>query len=150
MKKVLIVITLLFCIVSCQKNKTEDVIFTKGTKAPNIHHTGDVWLNRISEADSTFNYNIVVASFEPNAKLDWHVHPDGQQLLIIEGTGYYQERGKPVQILQKGDVVKSLPGVEHWHSSTPNTKCTYLAIYGGAPTKWLEKLTDQEYKDIEP
>lgn len=148
MRKTLLIISLFGSLISCQKNEAESTIFPKGTKAPNVHHTGDVWLNRISEADSIFNYNVVVAAFDPNAKLDWHMHPEGQQLLIIEGTGYYQERGKEVQVLKKGDVVKSLPGIEHWHASTPNTRCTYLAIYGGAPTQWLEKLTDQEYQNI--
>ncbi|GAB5400319.1 MAG: hypothetical protein Aureis2KO_19040 [Aureisphaera sp.] len=149
MKKILLLITIVVLVISCQQDETKTAIFPKGTKAPNVHHTGDVWLNKISEADSTFNYNIVVAEFAANAKLDWHVHPDGQQLLIIEGEGYYQERGKPVQIIKKGDVIKSLPGVEHWHASTPDTKCTYLAIYGGAPTKWLEKLTDEKYRSVE-
>ena len=148
MKKIILLILLFFVISSCHNPTQDNTIFLKGTKAPNVHHTGDVWLNRISEADSIFDYNIVVAAFEANAKLDWHRHPDGQQLLIIEGTGYYQERGKAVQVIKKGDVIKSLPGVEHWHASTPDTKCTYLAIYGGEPTEWLEKLTNEEYNAI--
>ena len=148
MKKGMLLALLIMIMVSCEKSTQEASIFPKGSKAPNVHHTGDVWLNMISKADSTFNYNIVVAAFEVNAKLDWHVHPDGQQLLITDGTGYYQERGKPVQVIQKGDVIKSLPGVEHWHASTPNTKCTYLAIYGGQPTQWLEKVTDEEFNTV--
>src|SRR5688500_1325631 len=59
------------------------------------------------------------ATFEPSSKLDWHAHPGGQILLITDGTGYYQERGKPVKTIHKGDVIKCLPGVEHWRASTP-------------------------------
>jgi quercetin dioxygenase-like cupin family protein len=35
---------------------------------------------------------------------DNHIHPAGQVLVITEGTGYYQEKGKPKQIVHKGDV----------------------------------------------
>jgi quercetin dioxygenase-like cupin family protein len=56
------------------------------------------------------------------------MHPGGQILLIMEGTGYYQERGKPIQIVHKGDVIKCLPGVtalarcntERWHYLSGN------------------------------
>lgn len=127
----------------------EATTFPKGEKAPNVHHTGDVWLTHVSDADDTFNYNIAQAIFAPNAKLDWHMHPGGQQLLITEGTGYYQERDKEVQIVQKGDVVKCLPGVEHWHAATPKTGVTYLAITASQPTQWLERVTEEEFNSIE-
>jgi quercetin dioxygenase-like cupin family protein len=35
------------------------------------------------------------AEFAPGAKLDWHIHPGGQILMITEGTGYYQEKASP-------------------------------------------------------
>ncbi len=123
-------------------------IFPKGDKAPNVHHTGDVWLNHLSEADSTFDFNVVVATFAAGAKLDWHMHPAGQQLLITEGTGVYQERDEPVRIVRKGDVIKCPPGVEHWHAATPETGVTYLAITRNEPTKWLERVTEEEFNSI--
>jgi mannose-6-phosphate isomerase-like protein (cupin superfamily) len=48
--------------------------------------------------NSTFDPSIAVATYDPGAKLDWHIHPGGQVLLITEGTGYYQERGKLIQV----------------------------------------------------
>jgi len=123
-------------------------IFPKGELAPNVHHTGDVWLNELSRADSNFDYNITLATFAAGAKLDWHMHPAGQQLLVLEGAGYYQERGEPVQILYKGDVVKCEPGVEHWHAATPETPVTYLAITGNEPTVWLERVSEEEFNNI--
>jgi quercetin dioxygenase-like cupin family protein len=65
------------------------------------NHTGTVWLNELVSPDSVFNYGVAMATFAPGAKLDWHIHPAGQVLLIIEGTGYYQEKGKQIQIVQK-------------------------------------------------
>jgi quercetin dioxygenase-like cupin family protein len=126
----------------------ETPLFPKGEKAPNVHHTGDVWLYHVSNADATFAYNLTLATFAPGAKLDWHLHPAGQQLLITEGIGYYQERDKPVQVVHKGEVIKCAPGVEHWHAATPDSEFAYLAITGNQPTQWLEPLTEDEYKNI--
>lgn len=123
-------------------------IFPKGEKAPNVHHTGDVWLNHLSDADSTFDFNMVVATFAASAKLDWHMHPAGQQLIITDGTGYYQERGEEVQIVQKGDIIKCPPGIEHWHAATPETSVTYLAITGNQSTEWFERVTEEEFNSI--
>lgn len=147
MKQVLYLTILLFAALSTQAVAQDASIFPKGEKAPNVHHVGDVWLKQLHEPDSIFNYSISVATFDPGARLNWHKHPGGQILLITEGTGYYQEKGKPKQILRKGDVVKCLPGVEHWHAATPDSGVTYLstAPAGNGGTIWLEKLTDQEY-----
>lgn len=149
MKNLLCILILLSTALSTRAIAQEATVFPKGEKAPNVHHTGDVWLNHVSDADDTFDYNIAQATFAPGAKLDWHMHPGGQQLLITEGTGFYQERGKPVQIVQKGDVVKCFPGVEHWHAATPETGVTYLAITGNQPTQWLEKVTDEAFNSVE-
>jgi quercetin dioxygenase-like cupin family protein len=133
-----------------QKAQTDDSIFAKGELSTTKNHTGNVWLKELNAGDSTFDYALAVATFEAGAKLDWHIHPGGQILLILEGTGYYQERGKPVQIVHKGDVIKCLPGVEHWHGASPTSGFTYLAttpIQKGK-TIWLEPVTDQDYRSV--
>ena len=136
---------LLLAAVSTRAVAQEAPLFPLGDKAPNVHHTGDVWLNHLSNADSTFDFNVVVATFAAGAKLDWHTHPAGQQLLITEGTGLYQERGEPVRIVREGDVIKCPPGIEHWHAATPETGVTYLAITGDEPTQWLESVTEEAF-----
>jgi Cupin domain len=85
-------------------------------------------------------------TYEAGAKLDWHSHPGGQVLLITEGAGYYQERGKPARVVRKGDAIKCAPGVEHWHGATPNSGFAYLAV---TPTQkgkaiWLEPVSDKD------
>lgn len=149
MKHVLYVTILFFATLSTQAMAQESTIFPKGELAPNVHHTGDVWLNHLSDADNTFDYNIALATFAAGAKLDWHMHPAGQQLIITDGTGFYQERGEPVQIVQKGNVVKCEQGVEHWHAATPETGVTYLAITGNQPTEWLEPVQEEVFNSIE-
>lgn len=69
-------------------------------------------------------------------------------LIISEGEGIYQEKGKDAVLVKKGDIIKTSVNVEHWHSSTPNSKVSYLAIYGNEPTVWTEKLTKKYYDSI--
>src|SRR5690606_1755225 len=114
MKKVLYLTILLSAALFGQAVAQEGPLFPKkGEKAANVHHVGNVWLEEINMPDSIFTYGTSVAIFDPGARLDWHMHPGGQILIITDGIGYYQERGKAKQILHRGEVVKCLPDVEH-------------------------------------
>lgn len=139
---------LFFVFLSYYSVAQESHIFPKGKKAPNVHHTGDVWLSHLFDADQTFDFNIAQAVSSEGSKLNWHVHPKGQLLLITHRVGYYQENGKEVQVVRAGDVVKCLPDVKHWHGATPNNPVTYIAISGNAPTKWTDTLTAETYNGI--
>jgi quercetin dioxygenase-like cupin family protein len=130
--------------------QTSGTPFPKGELATVKNHTGDIWLSELIVGDSSFDPGIAQAVYGPGARLDWHIHPGGQVLLITEGTGYYQERGKPVRIVHKGDVIKCAPGVEHWHGATPNSGFAYIAV---TPTQkgktiWLKPVTDEEYNRV--
>ena len=127
-----------------------DPIFPKGELSTTKNHTGNIWLQELSAGDSTFDAAIAVATYDAGAKLDWHMHPGGQVLLITDGVGYYQERGKPARIIRKGDVIKCLPGVEHWHGASPTSGFAYIAV---TPTQkgktvWLEPVSDKDYKSV--
>jgi len=151
MKKVLYLSIVLFATFTAKVSAQEAGSFPLGEKAKNANHTGDVWLSELSHVDKVFNNQITVATFAPNAKLNWHTHPGGQILLITEGIGYYQEKGKPVQVVREGDVVKCSPEVPHWHGSTPKDSFAYIGITMDSPkgrTKWLQAVTDEEYKSI--
>ena len=50
-------------------------------------------------------------TFAPGARSGWHSH-GGMVILVTGGIGYYQEEGKPSQIIRKGDVVE-YPEVLH-------------------------------------
>lgn len=120
-----------------------------GAKAPNIHYIGEAWLSNLLHVEGELNYHISKATFRANSTLDWHKHATSQVLIILEGEGFYQERGKVPVILKKGDLIKCDKDVEHWHTSTKQSAVTYLAIYGGAqPTTWTEKLTQEYYDSI--
>ncbi len=129
----------------------DSTLFPKGQVGANKDdYTGTIWLNELNHPDSTFTFSLAQAVYAPGSKLNWHIHPAGQYLLITEGTGYYQERGKPGQIVRKGDIVKCLPGVEHWHGSAPNSSFAYVGVTPTTKGKtiWKGKVTDEEYKSI--
>ncbi|UKT64277.1 cupin domain-containing protein [Pedobacter mucosus] len=147
MKKLLIFICVLATFITQKATAQETPIFPKGEKSPNVHHVGNVWLTELNAPDSIFSYGTSVAISDPDARLNWHVHPGGQILIITDGEGYYQEKGKPKRIVKKGEVIKSLPGVEHWHGATPKKGVTYIATSPSAKGKtiWLGKVSDEEY-----
>jgi quercetin dioxygenase-like cupin family protein len=146
---------LLSCIsfyASAQKATTgsdkQTSIFPKGQKAPAQNFTGDVSISPLVANDSTFQCIMSNVTFEPGARTSWHRHPSGQILLVIEGRGYYQERGKPIQLLNKGDVVKCAPNVDHWHGASPTNQLNHVAINPNTEkgiVVWLAKVTEQEY-----
>ena len=119
-------------------------------KAPNTHYIGNAWLKRLIIADNDFDYNLTQATFRADSTLDWHKHSTGQVLIITDGEGYYQEKGKEVIILKKVDVIKCDKNIEHWHSSTPNNDVSYIAIYGNSKTIWTEKISKESYNHINP
>ena len=119
----------------------------EGTKAPNTHYIGEAWLNGLLRADGDLTYNITKATFRANSTLDWHTHETPQVLIVVDGEGYYQERGKEPILMKEGDVIKCDKETEHWHASSKESDVTYLALYGGTqPTTWTEVLS-QEYYD---
>ena len=147
MKRIFYLAIVLVASLSTQVIAQDASIFPKGEKSPNVHHVGSVWLTELSANDSIFTHSIAQAVFDPGARLDWHSHPGGQILLITDGTGFYQEKGKPKQTVHKGDVIKCAPGVEHWHGATSQSGVTYIATSPAqkGKTVWLQKVSDQEY-----
>lgn len=147
MKQVLLS-TIVLTVAFITKTKAQEAsIFTKDGKTLEVRNTGNNTLVELHKADSTFNFNIAVATFPAGKKLDWHYHPGGQILLITEGIGYYQEKGKPKQTVRKGEVITCQPGVEHWHGASAEAGVTYLATSPAqkGATVWLQKVTDEEY-----
>jgi quercetin dioxygenase-like cupin family protein len=125
----------------------EALVFPKGEKIENDNFTGTVYLHMMVNPDSLNPALVGNVTFEPGARTNWHYHPGGQILLATGGVGYYQEKGQPLMILRKGDIVKCPPDVPHWHGASPDTLFIQVAITNTAngPTVWLEAVTDEEY-----
>ncbi|MGC1242115.1 MAG: cupin domain-containing protein, partial [Chryseosolibacter sp.] len=99
--------------------------------------------------DSTYNTLVGNVYFEKSARSNWHVHPSGQILIVLDGEGYHQLEGQPKQTMRKGDVIKCPPNVRHWHGATEYNSLTQMYILpkteNGIVT-WLEAVTDEQYK----
>ncbi|HWN47901.1 MAG TPA: cupin domain-containing protein, partial [Steroidobacteraceae bacterium] len=143
MKKQLSLLVFGCVLISLKASAQDAFAFFKGEAFPPARSTPAAWLHELHKADGLLNSNIAVAEFLPNTRLAWHNHPGGQILLITDGVGYYQEKGKPRQIVRKGDVIKCLPGMEHWHGASVESGVTYVATSpaqkGG--TVWAQAVT---------
>jgi quercetin dioxygenase-like cupin family protein len=123
-------------------------IFPKGDRVSTEYFTGTAWITALVPNDSILNCMISNVVFEPGARTNWHTHSGGQILIVTDGAGYYQEEGKVIHLIQKGDVVKIKPNLKHWHGASPNSAFTHIAINPNAQNgavDWLEKVTDEEY-----
>lgn len=130
---------------------SESVIFPKGVKIESEYFIGTAWLEWLVDGDNIFNCPIGNVTFEPGARNNWHKHPGGQILLVTGGRGYYQEEGKPIQVLHAGDVVKIAPDVKHWHGAAADSWFAHIAIEANAgrgPAEWLEPVTDEVYNKL--
>jgi 4-carboxymuconolactone decarboxylase len=124
----------------------------KGTAAPTTYFTGTVWVNMNVTPEEGYNITMATVTFEPNGRTNWHTHASGQILFVIEGTGYYQEKGKPIQLIQKGDVVKIPKNIEHWHGASPDTLMRHIALvpdFDKDKTEWLQPVSNEEYNSFE-
>ncbi len=95
-------------------------------------------------------------TFEPGCRNNWHIHHSksggGQILFCTAGTGWYQEKGKPAQLLKPGDVVNIPAGVNHWHGATKDSWFAHIALSvpaEGATTEWLDPVTDEQYSSLD-
>lgn len=128
------------------KNTTS--LFPKGDKLSNDWFTGNAYLKSLVAKDKNNDFAIGSVTFEPGARTIWHTHPKGQVLIVTEGEGFYQEKGKPAQVLKKGDVVNIPENTEHWHGASPNSTFVHIAITNYKGTEnvvWLKPVTGEEY-----
>lgn len=151
--QIMVIFSLLLTITTgsfAQKNKqaySMTSINDKGAPAPKENFTGTVWVNLAVKPDDNLNSVVGKVTFEPKARTNWHSHPHGQILIVTDGIGYYQEKGKPVQAIKTGDVVKIPGNVEHWHGGSHQSTMTHIAIVPSATNGsiWLKPVTDAEY-----
>ena len=96
----LIITTLLSCsgdknqIKESKSDSTEDGIFPKGQLGPATNFTGHAYNFGLVANDSTYNTLVGNVYFESGARSNWHVHPSGQILIVLDGEGYHQLEGQ--------------------------------------------------------
>jgi quercetin dioxygenase-like cupin family protein len=127
----------------------QTTIFPKGSKGPSDYFTNTAWVNMLHpDTKGVFDTQVYDVVFEPSARTYWHSHPGGQILLVTDGVGYYQEKGKPAQLLEPGDVVPIPPDVVHWHGAAPDSEFVHIGMSTNVhlgPAKWFGEVTESEY-----
>ncbi|WP_246202463.1 (R)-mandelonitrile lyase [Spirosoma agri] len=131
-------------------------LFPKGEKLTNDYFTGNAYLTPLVARDKNNEYAMGNVTFEPGARTNrsavrWHTHPKGQVLIVTEGSGFYQEKGKPARRINKGDVVNIPEAVEHWHGASATNKLVHIAItnyQGDDNVVWLTPVSDDDYTKV--
>lgn len=125
-------------------------IFPKGQPLPKEWFVGNAYLTPLVAKDKNNEFSAGSVTFEPGARTNWHTHPKGQVLLVTEGSGLYQEKGKSAQPIKKGDVVNIPENVEHWHGASSTSKMVHIAITNykdDVQVTWLRPVTEEEYNN---
>jgi quercetin dioxygenase-like cupin family protein len=126
------------------------VIFPVGEKneAYAKYFTGQSYLKTLI-ADPDISVSVGNVTFEPGCRNNWHIHRGGYQILLVTGgEGWYQQEGKPAQLLKAGDSIAIHDGVKHWHGATKDSWFEHIAITAGK-AEWLEPISDEEYSKLE-
>ena len=109
---------------------------------------GNSYLNSLVAKDDNIDIGVSNVNFEPGCRNNWHIHHNGFQILLVTaGEGWYQEEGKPAQLLKPGDVVAIHEGVKHWHGATKDSWFSHIAITKGE-SEWCEPVSDEQYDQL--
>ena len=126
-------------------------LFLNGQPLPKEWFVGNAYLTPLVAKDKNNEFSAGGVTFEPKARTNWHTHPKGQVLIVIEGNGFYQEKGKLVLPIKKGDVVNIPENTEHWHGASATNKMVHIAITNykdDVQVTWLQPVTDEEYNKV--
>jgi quercetin dioxygenase-like cupin family protein/quinol monooxygenase YgiN len=143
MRKIIILFALVISIMAT----AQETIFPAKFTAPAEYNTGKVRISVLSRSERQMSTNFL---FERGSHNSWHYHPNATQvLMVLNGEAYYQEEGKPKQLLRKGDVVTTAPNVRHWNGATPWSDCECMTVSDLVPGEehavQLRKVTDKEF-----
>ena len=138
-----------------QSNQSQKISISRsGTRTPSegpeANFTGRVSVEPLFPVNAPSRTSGASVTFEAGARSAWHTHPLGQVLIVTAGKGWVQQEGGEKQEIKPGDVIWTPPGVKHWHGATPTTSMTHIAIQealDGKVVEWMEKVTDEQYKD---
>ena len=135
-------------------SEASELPFPLGQEIQSDSFTGKAYISQMIPHEDTYNFpQTNHITFEPGARSSWHSH-GGMVILVTGGVGYYQEEGKPAQILRKGDAVNIEAGVRHWHGAAPDSWFSQMVIYDSEYTPETDtepetSVSDEEYANLE-
>ncbi|HEX9964962.1 MAG TPA: cupin domain-containing protein [Allosphingosinicella sp.] len=135
------------------QGRAEEMEISRGASrpagpGPADYFTGRVTIAPLFEANGSSQVGAALVTFASGARTAWHMHPMGQRLVVVSGTGWTQVEGGEVETFRAGDVVWCPPNLRHWHGATPTGAMSHIAIQesrNGSPVTWMEHVTDEQY-----
>lgn len=122
---------------------------TESAKGSDDKFTGAVYVTPISAPRAPSYLSAGIVHFMPGAHTNWHVHPNGQTLHVLEGVALVGTRDGSVVAARPGETVTCDPGVEHWHGATASTLAVHIAAVVASEshsgTDWLEAVSEEVY-----
>ncbi len=88
---------------------------------------GPVFRKELMSAAATGGASILLVSFEPGAKLNFHAHDYEQTLIVTEGKGIVATHDEE-RVVGPGDVIFIAPQEVHWHGATDDSSFSHIAI----------------------
>jgi quercetin dioxygenase-like cupin family protein len=92
-----------------------------------IVHQGPVHRKTLVDTKDTGGFGVLLVSFGPGARLNFHAHTYEQILYVTEGKGIVATRDKE-EVVNPGDCIYIAPGEVHWHGATKDSSFSHLAI----------------------
>ena len=117
--------------------------------------TGTVMVQLLSEQGLPDGKRWQQVFFHPGARTGWHIHPEGQDLVVIGGDALVVKRlvnGDDLVFLVKaGNQIRIEPGEMHWHGTTSNAFMVHIAyngfIHSTETSCWFDTVSETKYTD---
>jgi quercetin dioxygenase-like cupin family protein len=88
---------------------------------------GEVHRKALIDAGDTGGFGILLVTFNPGARLNFHTHTYEQILYVTEGKGIIATKDEE-KVVTPGTVIYIEPNEVHWHGATNNSSFSHIAI----------------------
>ena len=92
-----------------------------------IVNKGPVHRKELVSAKDTGGFSVLLVTFQPGARLNFHVHTYEQILYVTEGKGIVATKNEE-RTVTPGTVVYIEPGEVHWHGATKNSSFSHICM----------------------
>lgn len=97
--------------------------------------TGHVELQVLDAAPDASWPDTALGRFHAGAVTNWHSHPGGQNLWLVEGRGRIGNEVDGAVEIAPGTLVVTPPDERHWHGAMPGADAVWLTMTWGT-TAW--------------
>src|SRR5215213_2490715 len=113
--------------------------------------TGTVLQDSMATPQAPSRTSATLVTFTPGARTNWHTHKTRQVLVVTQGTGMVQVKGKPPRLMRAGDVAEVPPGLVHWHGAIAAhlfAHISFIETDGPDNTNWMEPVDETHYQAV--